>query len=65
MGVTTQYINLSSGEMLSFTVTQGGYYIESAMDAITVAEKIHNNLVSQAFRIFILYPKKLRPPPKE
>ena len=55
MGVTTQYINLSSGEMLSFTVTQGGYYIESAMDAITVAEKIHNNLVSQAFRIFILY----------
>ena len=55
MGATTQYINLSSGEMLSFTVTQGGYYIESAMDATTVADRIHNNLVSQAFRIFILY----------
>lgn len=55
MGVTTQYMNLSSGDTLSFNITQGGYYIESAMDASDVAYNIHENMAAPAFRIFILY----------
>ena len=55
MAVNTRYINLASGETLSFSVMRNGHYIESAQEAINLIDQIRDNSISSLFRIFILY----------
>lgn len=56
MSTINQYINLSSGELLPFSVEGNGYYVDHNVDVEAVKKEIMNNLVSSAFRIFVLYP---------
>ncbi len=56
MSKVAQYINLSSGETLPFSVDADGLYVDQDTDIDMIKKEIENNLASPSFRIFVLCP---------
>lgn len=55
METQTRYVNLSSGEILSFSVATGDSYLASTRDAATISEAIQHGTVACAYRIYLLF----------
>jgi len=55
MSVVKQYANLSSGDIIPFSI-QGGLYIDQNTDIQTLEKAIDLNYVSTTFKIYVLYP---------
>lgn len=50
------YLNLVSGDVLPFSITENGTYITQNIDFQSLSYQISNNMVSSIFRIMVLYP---------
>lgn len=55
MSMIIQYANLSSGDVIPFSV-QGGLYIDQNTDIQKLEKSINLNYVTSTFRIYVLYP---------
>ena len=53
--MSTQFLNLSSGDILSSEITQESYIDQNASIS-SIIQNISDNYVMSRFRIFVLYP---------
>lgn len=56
MNNIVKYINFASGEILPFSISQDGVYLDQDSDIEDIKYQINNNMIGSAFRIFVLYP---------